>query len=255
MTAPTPGERSSRQNEPAMWQPRLLMRLLLFSLAAHAAFLCWQLLGPNARRAAAMPKRPLKLVYEESRSVHEQGASVDTRSRLRQLPAPSSSSRALRVSVSEGVGSGASSMSALMRGLADADSPNAFGGGAGASGKGSSVSDAIDLTDVVRAAQGDPISLSYFSAIREQIQGAADDLSWLPEMGAAKGIVYVVFKVDGAGGILSIRAAADQPEIESKLGDIAARIVQEAAPFPAFPPSFQKDSLAIMVPLDFASGT
>jgi hypothetical protein len=234
-----------------MWQPRLLGMMVACSLAAHAAALLWIAFGPHSGSSASRLKHPFRLVYE-SKTVHEEGSSVDVRARLRQLPAPSTN-RSLKInvpvtSVNRDIG--------VLTGVRDpggAGSSNVWGSPLAGSGAGGTLANAIDLTDIVSAARGDPVSLTYFGAIREQIQRVADGQNWLPDGKPSGGLVYVSFMVDRQGRIQSARPAAEEPEVLAALGDLALQIVKASAPFPEFPPSFDQQSLAIRVPLDFST--
>jgi TonB family protein len=112
----------------------------------------------------------------------------------------------------------------------------------------------IDLTNLVEASRGDPVLLSYFGAIREQIQRTADQRAWMAaeERG---GLVYVSFILN-AGGSVQGPAIVDDRSAHSKLlQDIALRIINEASPFPPFPPSMAQASKTIVVPLEFMAGS
>ena len=108
----------------------------------------------------------------------------------------------------------------------------------------------VDLTNLVDASQGNPVLLSYFSAIREQIQQAANSRTWLPEAGS-EGLVYVSFELDSSGTIRGASIVSDRSAGATALQDAALRIVQHAAPFPPFPPSMPEASKTIVVPLEF----
>ena len=111
----------------------------------------------------------------------------------------------------------------------------------------------IDLTNLVDAARGDPVLLSYFSALREQIQRAANRQAW--EAGPSQsGLVYVSFVLAPSGAVASVAIVGDRSAPAAALRQIALQIVQGAAPFPPFPPSVGQDSKTIVVPLEFLLG-
>ena len=108
----------------------------------------------------------------------------------------------------------------------------------------------IDLTNLVDAARGDPVLLSYFSAIREQIQHTANRRTWLVgEIG--QGLIYVSFTLTSTGSVKGIDVVPERSADSATLQDVALRIVKSAAPFPPFPPSMTDPSKTIVVPLEF----
>ena len=108
----------------------------------------------------------------------------------------------------------------------------------------------VDLTNLVEAAQGDPVLLSYFSAIREQIQRTANHQTW--QTGEHdQGLVYVSFVLAASGQVSSVSLAADRSTTSRSLQDIALRIIKSSSPFPPFPPSLKEPSRTIVVPLEF----
>jgi TonB family protein len=113
----------------------------------------------------------------------------------------------------------------------------------------------VDLTNLVEAARGDPVLLSYFSAIREQIQQTANRRAWSLEEEAGYGLVYVSFMLSSTGDVQRVAVVADRSIPSQALRDIAVRIVKTAAPFPPFPPSMVDPQKTIVVPLEFLSGS
>ena len=111
----------------------------------------------------------------------------------------------------------------------------------------------VDLTNLAEAARGDPVLLSYFSAIREQIQQTANRRSWLTGE-AAEGLVYVSFTLSSGGSVDDTAVAAKSTTAQAALREIALRIVRSSAPFPPFPPSIHESSKTIIVPLEFLLG-
>ena len=112
----------------------------------------------------------------------------------------------------------------------------------------------VDLTDLVEAAKGNPVLLSYFSAIREQIQQAANHRTWMTGEGH-EGTVYVSFVLAANGSIRSATVLEGRSVPSRTLQGIAMQIVQSAEPFPAFPPSLPEHRKTIVVPLEFLLGS
>jgi TonB family protein len=115
-------------------------------------------------------------------------------------------------------------------------------------------SSVVDLTNLVDASRGDPVLLSYFSAIREQIQQTANRRSWLTGE-TAEGLVYVSFILTSTGAVQGVTIISDQSVPAQTLWDVARRIVKTAAPFPPFPPSMAEPSKTVVVPLEFLLGS
>lgn len=112
----------------------------------------------------------------------------------------------------------------------------------------------IDLTNLTEASQGDPVLLSYFSAIREQIQRAADRRGWVTE-DVSRGLVTISFILGANGAIREVAVVAERSSTSATLQEIARRIVESAAPFPPFPPSIGEGRKTIVVPLEFLLGS
>lgn len=115
-------------------------------------------------------------------------------------------------------------------------------------------SSVVDLTNPVDAARGDPVLLSYFSAIREQIQQTANRHVWLTGH-EAEGLVYVSFLLASSGAAKTIDVVPERSVDSHTLREVALRIVKSAAPFPPFPPSMIEPSKTIVVPLEFLLGS
>ena len=127
--------------------------------------------------------------------------------------------------------------------LSDADAPQPASEPAGF----------IDLTNLIDAANGDPVLFSYYGVVREQIQYMAGAKTWLSGP-AEGGLVYVSFVVNEDG---SLRGAAVVPErsVESRpLREAAVQIVLNAGPFPPPPPSMPAVPATLVVPLEFLVG-
>ena len=108
----------------------------------------------------------------------------------------------------------------------------------------------VDLTNLVDAARGDAVLLSYFSAIREQIQRSANDQAWLAGE-TDQGLVYVSFLLTASGGLQDVAIVGERSARARPLWDAALRIIRSSAPFPPFPPSMADSSKTIIVPLEF----
>lgn len=111
----------------------------------------------------------------------------------------------------------------------------------------------IDLTNLVDAARGDPVLLSYFSAIREQIQRTANRHVW-GQQERDEGLVLVSFVLLAEGQVEAVQVAGDRSADSGLLREVAVRIVRAAAPFPPFPPSIGEPNKTIVVPLEFLLG-
>ena len=108
----------------------------------------------------------------------------------------------------------------------------------------------VDLTNLLDASKGDPVLLSYFGTIREQIQRAANRKDWLTGT-ERQGLVYVSFILTAEGRIRSATVIGNRSVSSATLQDIALKIIGSAAPFPPFPPSLQDTSKTLIVPLEF----
>jgi protein TonB len=115
-------------------------------------------------------------------------------------------------------------------------------------------SSVVDLTNLVDAARGNPVLLSYFSAIREQIQQTANRQAWLTGT-STEGLVYVTFILSATGAIREVQIVTNRSAASAALRDVAVQIVKTAAPFPPFPPSVTEATKTIVVPLEFLLGT
>jgi len=112
----------------------------------------------------------------------------------------------------------------------------------------------VDLTNLVEAARGDPVLLSYFSAIREQIQQTANRQTWMTDE-ASEGLVYVSFVLNANGVVHSVTVLQDRSVPSRLLQEIAMKIIKAASPFAPFPPSLQEPSKTVVVPLEFLLGS
>ena len=112
----------------------------------------------------------------------------------------------------------------------------------------------VDLTNLTEASGGDPVLLTYFSTIREQIQRAANRRTWLT--GEEKeGLVCISFVLTATGSAQKAGVLVDRSVASATLQETALRILKDAEPFPPFPPSIQEPSKTIVVPLEFLIGS
>jgi len=111
----------------------------------------------------------------------------------------------------------------------------------------------VDLGNVADAAQGNPVLLSYFVAIRDQIQRTANRQTWMAN-GGAEGLVYVSFVLSSTGQIQSVASLQDRSIASSTLQEMAVRIVKSAGPFAPFPPSVSESTKTVVIPLEFLLG-
>jgi TonB family protein len=108
----------------------------------------------------------------------------------------------------------------------------------------------VDLTDLVDASRGDPVLLSYFGAIRERIQYAANQVEVNLD-GEQGGLVYVSFTLLASGAIQDVAIVSERSAPGPRLREVALRIVRAAGRFPPFPPSMPEERKTIVVPLEF----
>ena len=126
-------------------------------------------------------------------------------------------------------------------------------GGANAAALGIERAPVVDLANLLETAGSNPVMLSYFSVIRDQIQHTANRRPWAAGA-AAEGVIYVRFVLVSNGAIHGTGVVPDKSAGSSALRGVAMQIVQTAAPFPPFPPSLQDPSKDVVVPLEFLLG-
>ena len=112
----------------------------------------------------------------------------------------------------------------------------------------------VDLANLADASGGNPVLLSYFGVIRDQIQRTANNRAWSTG-DTTEGLVYVSFVLTATGSVHSVAILSDKSVPSDRLQDISLRIVKTAAPFPPFPPSIQEPSKNVIVPLEFLLGS
>lgn len=111
----------------------------------------------------------------------------------------------------------------------------------------------VDLGDLVEASGGNPVLMTYFGAIREQIQRTANQRAWVPPQ-SGQGIIYISFVLRASGGVSDVRVVTERSAASLGLQEASVRIVKTAAPFPPFPPSMEGEQKTIVVPLEFLFG-
>lgn len=223
------------------------------SLLSHAIAIIAMFVLVRGRASGPLddPERPVRLVYEAEPARHEPSI-VERVQRIARassllpssgsggsgaMPSPQAVNELVRVRIGTRVS-------------AEMGSPGSAGDAAGANRWVS----AIDLTNIVAAAHGNPVLLSYFSAIREQIQRVASARTWLPAGEQAGGLECVGFTLNREGEVQTAAIVSTRSASSPILREAALRIVQSAGPFPPFPPSFRESSKTIIVPLEFVLG-
>ena len=238
------------------WHQRLLLIAVGVSCAGHLAVIGTQLLlvwvgwlAPQSRQAKLIYDRP----EVRSTSSWTPKETVQPQARFKELV------RSMTVTVPSSVGRGMLGGGGRERdAVLGMSKPESYSqvmehldrgwGGAG----GGVWATAVDLTNVAEAAQGNPVLLSYFEAIREQIQRTANTQTWMPPGDASAGVVYVGFVLTSAGHVQSASVVQERSTASSELVQVALRIVKASSPFLPFPPSFKEPSKAIVVPLEFS---
>lgn len=204
--------------------------------------------------------RPFRLVYEQEQPREESHWSQEEIPRvqdsLKELPGPSGSP--LQGSGMDGHQLEGVFLEAMQSQLADLLQITIGGSRKAAatnlSDNSGAWASAADLTNVTAAAQGNPVLLSYFGAIREQIQETANAGRWLSRPVSDSGVVYVGFVVTRTGAIRAVSVVPERSISSLVLQEVAVRIIQSSSPFLPFPPSFKESSKAIVVPVEFSVG-
>ncbi len=234
---------------------RLLIRALSISVAAHALLIGVLLIAP--KRDAPLERdrpheQPLKLIYQSAPAAASRAQwrsePVSSESRYGRLPepalGPSAAAMAGRMGGLGGGMAGELSRAAVERG--DVWSPAALPSGP-------VQAQAIDLTNLTAAAQGNPVRFAYFSAIRERVQRTADTQNWEAAGAQRGGVVYVEFVVERTGRVHSAASLQGRSRASAPLCETAVRLVTTSTPFPPFPPSFEESSLTLLLPIEFMS--
>ena len=245
---------------PSSIADRSLTAAFAISLVGHLSVAGFQLLRPH-HGARPRPMRPVEIIYEhraaeqELHRLQQQLASLTNPSASLpgvQAPAP-------QIRVPDRPIGGMPSFGGMAGGDAG-ESPGqssaALGAFSGTAGLGAMLrAPVVDLTNLVEAAQGNPVLLSYFSAIREQIQRTANRKTWNAGQPGDEGLIYVSFVLNQNGDVQVVGVVADRSALSRHLQEIAVQIVKAAGPFPPFPPSIQDPMKTIVVPLEFLLGS
>ena len=253
-SAPTPVVLRLQPRTVSHPHDRALTIMVCASLLSHAVAVIAALVLFHERAMNLLddPRHPIRLVYEPESS---RSRAPSIAERVRQI---TRSASLLPASAAGGAGTMPSpqAVDELVRVRIGTYESSGAGlpGAAGESAGANRWVSAIDLTNIVAAAQGNPVLLSYFSAIREQIQRVASGQAWLPTGEHAGGIECVGFTLSREGAIQSASVVSTRSTASPVLRDAALRIVQSAGPFPPFPPSFRESSKTIIVPLEFVLG-
>ena len=230
------------------------------SLACHAVVVGLQLIGPS-RGSLSLMAHPAKVIYDTlalrddvARTIQEarraQAQLTDVREFMgapahrADLVANPAGRTALTPGLSGSLWQAHVSSSGAMSLPASAPSSDT-----------SPWATAVDLTNLTAAAQGNPVLLSYLSAIREQIQRTANQQGWIPTRDATSGMICIGFVMTRTGRIQSVTVLPDRSVGSPQLQQIALKMIQVASPFPPFPPSFSEPSKTFVVPIEFLIGS
>ncbi|GEM_PF-1917931 len=242
--------------------PPALVAAVVVSLVCHLAVLSLQLLGSH--RIIQATAKQLDVVYESQAAQRDLKLEQQLgRLSQRAAQAPSATVPSSQIRIPDraslglpGAGSDGHEGIAGSAGPGHEPGSDGFGSGSGSSGAGSaSRAPVIDLTNLMEAAQGDPVLLSYFSAIREQIQRTANQQTWSTGDQGAQGVIYLSFVLDRQGQVSAVNVLEDRSAVSRQLHDIALTIIMHSSPFPAFPPSLSDGSKTVVVPLEFLLGS
>jgi hypothetical protein len=242
----------------ATWEDKLLGIAIGVSLAVHAAVLGVQLLLYGLGLFSTADRR-IKLIYDrkpiETASAWTKEEAFQPKARLKELSGPTT----ITVPGSSGGGAGFGGGRDIVFGVSKPASSSGVEGELGSGwartwSRNEVWATAVDLTDLTAASQGDPVLLSYFGAIREQIQRTANAKTWVLAENLASGTIYVGFVLERTGELRSASVVSERSLASPQLGKVALQIIQASSPFLPFPPSFKESSKAIIVPLEFALG-
>ncbi len=200
--------------------------LHLSVLAAQCSSLNWL--------HSVRPASALEVIYESEAAAHE----------LRQLQAQLARAKRETVSMASPVGGPGGQTRIRIP-----ERPSLLGD-TGPSTIGPSGAGIVDLSNLVEAAAGNPILLSYFSILREQIQQTANRRDWLAGK-TLEGVIHVSFLLRSDGSVSHIAIVPDRSAAVDTLRSVAPKIVKTSAPFPAFPPSMKEPNKTVVVPLEF----
>lgn len=227
------------------------------SVVCHAVVIATQTVAGRPLVSKPMGRKPLEVIYEQpvaDRRAQAQDTLADLNVRSAALPTLAVSSHRIQV------GGGLNELLAdHVPGMGEGQGEMAFGRpGAGAAALLNDPSPfhatVVDLSNLVEASRGDPVLLSYFSAVRERIQRTANQRTWM-SADASEGIVSVAFVLTAQGQAVSPRALPERSVSSPLLQEIAVKIVAASGPFPPLPPSLQGAAKTIVVPLEFLRGS
>ena len=235
---------------------RVLLNALVISLVGHAAVGAVPLIVDGGLR---LPDRVRRLQLREAPPAVFQKPAEAPALRRTLRSTLSDLSAAADPGVSGSLQASARALDVLVRPVLSLD-PAVWNDGAGpgagaaaASAREGRWAAAIDLSDVGQAARGNPVLLSYFSAIREQIQRVADEGGWAPQE-AASGTVFIGLIINRSGGVRSADVVQERSARAPTLRQTALELVRASAPFPPLPPSYlaSSSSMTVLVPIEFS---
>ena len=227
------------------------------SLACHLVFLAVQFIQLPWRVPTVGRSPTLDIIYERREAEPEltrmQRGVEQLAGRSEAVPTPQAPTPQIRIPDRP---IGQISQELLEGGTGSGPGLSALGGGPTpeTSAESASRSAVVDLTNLAAAAKGDPVLLSYFSAIRERIQRSANQQTWLASRGA-EGLIYVSFVLTRTGQVMTSSIVSQRSAPSRPLQEIALKIIRSAGPFPVFPPSLADASKTVVVPLEFLLGS
>jgi len=112
----------------------------------------------------------------------------------------------------------------------------------------------VDLTNLGRRRKGRPRAIELFQRNREQIQKTANNGTWLNKE-TNEGLVYVSFTLVSSGQVRDLAIVSSRSANLPPLQNTALKIINQAAPFPPFPPSMNEPNKTVVVPLEFLLGS
>lgn len=114
-----------------------------------------------------------------------------------------------------------------------------------------SVPAVIDLSNLSPDLERNHGYADYFKALRERIR-------WYAQRnyprGSRGGEVYLSFIVSAGGHLQGASVEADRSATEVTLHRASLQSVQQAAPFPPFPPTFRQPQITFRIVIDYESG-
>lgn len=228
------------------------------SVMCHAVVIVTQTVAGRPLASRPIGRKPLEVIYEQSasdRHAQSQDTLADVKARSAVLPTMAMSTHRIQV----GGGLNELLLADRVPGRGEGQGATTLGWPGG--GAAALLNDplpfraaVVDLSNLVEASHGDPVLLSYFSAVRERIQRTANQQTWMSAE-ASEGIVYIAFLLTAQGQTMSPRALPERSVSSLRLQEIAVQIVAASGPFPPLPPSLQGAPKTIVVPLEFLRGS